>query len=592
MANKAAPKKKPEKEPAKEKPGNIFLTRVDIANFRGIKSISLHLDETTVLIGENNTSKTSILDAIQLCLSRTVRGKAQFFSEYDYHLADKESQPLDSDPIEIKLCFAERTEGEWPDEILQIVGDGAQVNAEGLQSVTLRITSGYDVVAQDFITDWDCLDLAGKPLIKAKQPRFLIQLQQLVPVFYLAALRDAAQEFRPRSQFWGPFVRSVKVDPVLRKELEKSLSELNQKVLDSHESFDKVKERLKRTGTFVPLHSTDPVGIEAIPGKVFDMLSRTQVLLASKTGARLPIGRHGEGTQSLAVICLFDAFLESQLEGKYEKFAIPIIALEEPEAHLHPSAIQAVGRMLQEFKGQKLIATHSGDLISSVPLMSLRRLCRKGGVLTVNQVKQGTLSAEEIAKLNYYVRESRGRLIFARCWLFIEGESDWIIYTECARICGYDLISEGIYCVEHRAAIGMEGLVKLAEQLGIEWLIAADNDQQGKADIKHAKAHLGTRQEKRHLHILPHTDIETYLCVKGYGDIYKMNISPQKAHTITAKPGTDEYWEQVTKAQPDKSKPRHALAVVEAIEKIGKEGVPAEIRTVLDMALEISREAT
>ena len=275
MANKAAPKKELEKAPAIEKPGKVFLSRVDIENFRGIKNISLDLDETTVLIGENNTSKTSILDAIQICLSRTVRGKSQFFSEYDYHLVGKKNQPVDSDPIKITLCFAERKESEWPDEIVQIVGDGTQVDAKGLQSVTLCITSRYDEAAQDFITDWDCLDLAGKPLIKAKQPRFLIQLQQLVPVFYLAALRDAAQEFRPRSQFWGPFVRSVKVDPELREELEKSLSELNQKVLDSHESFDKVKERLKRTSTFVPLDSTDPVGIEAIPGKVFDMLSRS-----------------------------------------------------------------------------------------------------------------------------------------------------------------------------------------------------------------------------------------------------------------------------------------------------------------------------
>jgi putative ATP-dependent endonuclease of the OLD family len=592
MASKALPKKKTEKASTEEKKGTVFLSKIDIANFRGIKKLSLSLDETTVLIGENNTSKTSILDAIQLCLSRTVRGKAQVFSEYDYHLAEKKSQPVDSDPIEITLHFAERKEGDWPDEIVQVVADGVQVNGKGLQSVTLRITSGYDEAAQDFITDWDCLDLAGEPLIKAKQPRFLIQLQQLAPVFYLAALRDAAQEFRARSQFWGPFVRSVKVDPVLREELEKSLSELNQKVLDSHESFDKVKERLKRTSTFVPLDSKEPVWIEAIPGKVFDMLSRTQVLLASKTGARLPIGRHGEGTQSLAVICLFDAFLESQLEGRYEKFAIPIIALEEPEAHLHPSAIRAVGKMLQEFKGQKLIATHSGDLVSSVPLLSLRRLSRRGGVLTVHQVKEGTLSVDEIAKLNYYVRESRGRLIFARCWLFIEGESDWIIYNECAKICGHDLISEGVYCIEHRAAVGIEGLVKLAEQLGIEWVVAADNDQQGQADIKNSRPYLGTRPETRHLHVLPHIDIETYLCVKGYGGVYEANISPQKKHLITAKSGTVEYWQQVTKAQPDKSKPRNALAVVGEIEKKGKAGVPAELRTILDTALEISREAT
>ena len=146
-----------------------------------------------------------------------------------------------------------------------MLAEAVQAEAKGLQSVTLRVGSQYDQAVNDFTTSWDFLDLGGKTLIKAKQPRVLIQLQQLVPIFYLAALRDAAQGFRPRSQFWGLFVRSVKVDATLREELEKSLSELNQKVLDAHESFETVKERLKQTSTLVPLDSEEPVGIEAIP---------------------------------------------------------------------------------------------------------------------------------------------------------------------------------------------------------------------------------------------------------------------------------------------------------------------------------------
>jgi len=55
------------KETPKEKEsGRMFLKWVDIANFRGIKKLSLNLDETTVLIGGNNTTKTSILDASSL----------------------------------------------------------------------------------------------------------------------------------------------------------------------------------------------------------------------------------------------------------------------------------------------------------------------------------------------------------------------------------------------------------------------------------------------------------------------------------------------------------------------------------------------
>jgi len=569
----------------------MFLEKIDIKNFRGIRTLSVKLDDTTVFIGENNTAKTSLLDAIQICLSRTLRGKGQAFSEYDYHLPEKNSQPVDSDPIEITIFFAEKEEGEWPDEIAQMMDPAVQVNDDGLQSIVLRVTSRYDEAIKDFNTNWDFLDLAGNALIKAKQPRFVLKLQQIAPVFYLAALRDAGQEFKPRSQFWGPFVRSLKIDPELRDQLENDLSELNQKVLNAHDSFGAVKERLKKTGELVPLDSEEPVGIEAIPGKVFDMLSRTQVLLASKTGAHLPIDRHGEGTQSLAVICLFDAFLESQIKERYEEHSEPILALEEPEAHLHPSAIRSAATMLQELKGQKLIATHSGDLVSGVPLSSLRRLRRSDGIITVHQIEKGALSDEDINRLNYHVRETRGGLVFARCWILVEGETDCLIFNECARIGGNDLISKGVCCVEHTRA-GIDRIIKLADQLGIDWLVVADNDPAGAGYIRTAKGHLGSRSENRHLHTLPHGDMEVYLCMEGYGSVFEASVSEQKKNTISATRGALEYWQQVSKAQPGKSKPRNAVSVIEEIEKKGKKAIPPYIGEILGTALSLAKEAT
>lgn len=46
------------------------LTRVFIENFRGIRRLNLKLDLVTVLIGENSHSKTSIFDALCVCLGR------------------------------------------------------------------------------------------------------------------------------------------------------------------------------------------------------------------------------------------------------------------------------------------------------------------------------------------------------------------------------------------------------------------------------------------------------------------------------------------------------------------------------------------
>ena len=61
----------------------MFLQQIDIENFRGMRELSLRLDQTTVLIGENNTAKSAILDALQICLSRSLTRKKGIFAEYD-----------------------------------------------------------------------------------------------------------------------------------------------------------------------------------------------------------------------------------------------------------------------------------------------------------------------------------------------------------------------------------------------------------------------------------------------------------------------------------------------------------------------------
>lgn len=72
------------------------------------------------------------------------------------------------------------------------------------------------------------------------------------------------------------------------------------------------------------------------------MVGKIQVHLKSCYGAKLPLHRHGEGTQSLAVLMLFQAFTAANLAESYAPEATSLLALEEPEAHLHPSAIRSL----------------------------------------------------------------------------------------------------------------------------------------------------------------------------------------------------------------------------------------------------------
>lgn len=566
------------------------LSQIRIVNFRGIKDLTLDLDPITVLIGENNTGKSSVLAALQACLGRPFTRRGSHFADYDHHLPDGTIQPSDTKPIEIHLEFKECGAEEWPDEVVQLLAGAAQIGDDDKQSVIFRATSKHDADAGDFVASYDFLNPQGDALPSAQQSRHLQGLQGLVPLFYLAALRDAAAEFRPRSPFWAPFVKSFKLDDAMRAEFESDLSALNERLLDAHSAFDVVKERMQAAGRVVKLGAGDPVAIEPLPAKVFDMLSRTQVTLAGRTGARLPLVHHGEGTQSLAVICLFDAFLAAQLDAKHGPHVEPLLALEEPEAHLHPAAIRAVGKLLKEMRGQKVITTHSGDLAAAVPLSAIRRLRRTDGSVTVHRILPGTLTEEEMRKIDHHVRLYRGNLLFSRFWLLVEGETDTVVFNEAARIMGYDLFCEGVCCVEY-ATVGADKFIKLADQLGIDWLLVADLDQEGDRYVRSAEALLNGRPVTDQVRQLDHGTMEVFLCLEGCGSIYEANISPQKRSTITAASGTLDYWKQVVKAQADKGKPRVVLDAMLGMEERGAGSMPALLTDVLQEALRRSGNA-
>jgi putative ATP-dependent endonuclease of OLD family len=93
---------------------------ITIKNFRGIESVELPLGRLTVLIGENNTGKSSILSVINKVLSRGfVSRKSGQFDDYDFHLNDDSSTPQEAGDITIILHFAEDENGQWADEVVQ-----------------------------------------------------------------------------------------------------------------------------------------------------------------------------------------------------------------------------------------------------------------------------------------------------------------------------------------------------------------------------------------------------------------------------------------------------------------------------------------
>jgi len=561
------------------------LSKITIENFRGIKYVEIELErDVTVLIGENNSGKTSILEALRLCLDTVKSDKTCNFSEYDFYRDETRSDLPSCESIRITLSFQESEDHLWPEHITQSLNDvivGSEYSA-----IKFRVTAKYDADAGEPIQSWSFLDDADNEMVG--RAGMIKELRRLRPFFFQTALRAAKDQFHGQSTYWASFLRNKDIDDTTRRALEQELHQVNQKIVDAHVSFDDVTEEVKRISELVAVGKTDAVTVDPAPADVYKALRYTDVNLLTASNAKIPIRSHGEGTQSLSVLLLFSAYLKTRLQADVDRHAEPIIAIEEPEAHLHPNAVRAVWHLLRDLPGQKIVATHSGDILSEVPVPKLRRINRNGNATECKAIPDRMLTERELRMFNHHVRRNRGELIFARCWLLVEGETDVSVFAECADLLNVDLHGKGVRIVEYSQAGGPGIFIKVADAMGIHWHLVADSDTAGQKYNEDAKELLNGRPEADHISVLTHSNIDILLCCSGYGQPYRDGVGPQKEAELAGLTiDSSEYWEKVyeivNKARGF-SKPEAALKSILEMKTAGPDGVPEELKEILDRA--------
>jgi putative ATP-dependent endonuclease of OLD family len=344
-----------------------------------------------VLIGENNSGKTALLEALRIVLSRNSVGRGPLFDEYDYHMCKVGDGPQTCDGILIELWFREDKPNEWPDSLIQALTDIIQTDPiEDRDSIGLRLTSKFDALTEEEIPKWEFLAIDGQPLVGkgARQINFTLFFAY-IRLFYLSASRDADEEFSPRSQFWGKILKDLKIKPDQMKSLSEELQKLNTELLAADPRLQQVVTSLGEVQTITGLGAKENVSIQALPIRPWDLMSKSQVVMKGHgTEIDFPLSRYGQGTQSLAVLFLFQAYLIVLLKPMFHPETEAILALEEPEAHLHPQVTRAFASTLEETKGQKIISSHSPYFIQEIPFEKIRLLRKTGPATQVFFVKR------------------------------------------------------------------------------------------------------------------------------------------------------------------------------------------------------------
>lgn len=525
------------------------LCQALIRNYRGIQESRLNFEDLTVLIGENGCGKSSLLNALEACLGRRTPPAGFEFEARDLFCDEVHGCPPEG--IEIVLRFGEESRTEA--SLLKPLREAGLVNMAGQLDFEFKVRARPS--GDHFEVKWEI----GREDRWHKNPELLQSLRQASPMVRIRCggipvVGKGEDEDTLLTQVRAAFhsvMESKDPPPDLLQEVISHLGDFFAK-FHKPDHATSLKERLE-----APMQSSSEVGW---------------------------IMRHlrGSGVQSLALLSMAAVFIEAQGPGPLEEGSRPIITLEDPEVHLHPLASRTVWSLLAPISAQKLITTNSPDLLAAGPLGSLRRMVRsRRGKVQVFGPNPAQFDQRALRRAAYHVRIRRGASLFMRVWLLVEGESEFWLLNEVARVCGYELAHEGVACVEF-AQSGLSVVIQLAAALGIHWHVLCDGDKAGdnyRAEAERLKA-LGPGRAFQ----LRERDLEECLWKHGYESVFRREAGMPKSH------GNRDGRERVIKqAVRNTSKPHLALVIADEMRKRGPDGAPAPLRKLVEQVVKQAR---
>ncbi len=389
---------------------NIQIDCVRISGFRGIQNMEINLPRIAVLIGPNNSGKTSILKALQLILGNY----AQYISKEDFFIDQKDNR-VEKIIIDIKIIPFENNKS-FNEEWTALFGD--KIKKEGEQEfVAVRAITEPDEVNGGFkcqryiMQKWPEFKSwkENEPKEKDKM-RLRLPGVSFVPV---ESQRDIFHELRDKSSFASRILVDVQYDKSSTEKIENEIEKINQEAVEKSDALKNFKDYLKRLSSM--FHDEADVSISPLPKKIRDLSKHFSIHFGKKGQPVFSMEYHGAGTRSWASILTTLAFIKSRAK-KHEvedDLFFPLFTTEEPEAHLHPNAQKTLYRQIAEFEGQAVITTHSPYFVATANISDLRALSNSdNGVLA--KIPSKNLSEVEIKKINREIISKRGELLFAK----------------------------------------------------------------------------------------------------------------------------------------------------------------------------------
>ena len=482
----------------------IAISCVRVMNFRCLKSVEVSLTPITILIGENNAGKTSFLDAIYAA----VGSGSRYCGEEDVYLAPGESQPprdrlVAIDVLVVPADGSGNREDTFPEGSpwLELWGNGIVQDDSDRDMVGIRMTMSWDKVRGEyyiqrrFLKEW-APSLGDMTKAAVLERTSQVTTSQITPwaMYLLDAKRDAAEDIKARGSSWSRLVTQHGLADEDIKTIEEQLSNINEFLVEKSGVLSHVQENLHQVASVVNCAEED-VSVSPVARRLRDLSRGMDIVLATRGAPQFPLARHGMGTRSLASVLMFKAYMTwRQKQGKTAALH-PFVAVEEPETHLHPQAQRALFAILADLPGQTIISTHSPYVCSQSRIDNFVHFYKEGHESVVTRFAMPgspDITPDERHAIDRRVLNTRGDLLFSRCVVLFEGETEEQAYPEFARrYWGKHPNELGISFIGVGGSGGYLPFLRLATRFRIPWVIISDGDADAVQRVESARKTAG-----------------------------------------------------------------------------------------------------
>ena len=478
------------------------LIEFSVTNYRSVTTAhKIPMRNLTVLVGKNNEGKSNILSALSVAMSavmlhsriggmpRPPRGK-RFGFDYEWERDFPIQLQERKSGLESIFRLNFRLEDTELSEFHSITG------IRGNEYIPISVKIGKDNIPKVEVPK------RGSPAYNEKSGIITEFISKRISFNYIQAIRTEGMAINALSDAIYNGLLALRDNPEFLQ-AQHRVNELQQNMLDEMSS-----QLLDPLQAFLP--SVQSVTIKRMSEDLLYRFVRGDIDVIINDGVATSIRNKGDGIKSLVTLAI--------LKDKRASAGASVIAIEEPESHLHSGAIHSLVDVIHKISenSQVIITTHN-------PLF-----VQQNSVASNILVDQGTARpAKNIAEIrNLLGVLPSDNLRNARFVLVVEGEDD---ATALSKILPYYSVTVGDALRNNVIVIkSLGGVGNLSHDLAdlkhcmCKYVVLVDNDSAGiEAAEKAIKNGLATEAEIKHTTCpgSPEAEFEDCLQPSLYRDI-------------------------------------------------------------------------